>query len=703
MRGVGHRGGNAKHVRCGESITRSPHDCPMAYEIVEISLTSGNQNIVRTQRVPFGSSFSDLGAAIQTAMGWNGGEPHVFRIPGAGAEIDDESIPMNAYGRLPIEYVYGGLVHRIRFLGASKRDFSGSWFSDRRSAARSETVRGCVKRWYSEMSASRHLDARSLDRVADAIASSRKKDLYLDTKTLKIADSPSEEGSVLVRGKDSDFRLRTATSFAEGTPSIKRPDGSRQDWYQKFVGDVSRSSKASKAWSDRLRAESRRAAESWADDNGFLTDGCDEKTAVLPCMICGEDREAVEDRTAGGPAMMGRPRYPMVVRCPECRAASMLYMFNDGFVADYCFRKDSHPCWMARDAIRARRRAVSESEPGKRAELLLLAALEHYRCDKSAEARELVDEAAEALPDESKAVSSFIECEGAPDVGDVGAMFRPVLLCAKLRSIDDPKRSAAIMEEMGTCLQESCLPEWLQWELRWSTFLLPSNENDAASSFARMKSILAAYLERLSAMEKPSSDDYRRLCRMFETAVRFAFDDISFEATGPVISMMCDAFDSGRISNVPSRAVTLFRRGLYRMIVEEDDDGAVQDLADVVATMFSDEGRGPVTGRRAFAAMSILYMYDPDSMDLVSLALNSMNAMSVTGAFQEEELQEMEQAISRILKAVGGYEEARMEVRSRTNIELGPEPAGELSLEDLMDIRCSYYLERCSVRARSIV
>ncbi len=89
--------------------------------------------------------------------------------------------------------------------------------------------------------------------------------------------------------------------------------------------------------------------------------------------------------------------------------------------------------------------------------------------------------------------------------------------------------------------------------------------------------------------------------------------------------------------------------------------------------------------------MAILYIYDPDSMDLVTLALNSMNAMSVTGAFSDEELMEMETVVSRILKAVGGYEEARIEVKSRTNIDLGPEPEGDLALEDLMDIRCSYY------------
>ncbi len=129
------------------------------------------------------------------------------------------------------------------------------------------------------------------------------------------------------------------------------------------------------------------------------------------------------------------------------------------------------------------------------------------------------------------------------------------------------------------------------------------------------------------------------------------------------------------------------------MIVGGDDDGAVDDLTAVVLTQLSDDGRGPVTGRRAFAAMAALYIYDPDTMDLVTLALNSMNAMSVTGAISDEELSEMESVVSRILKSVGGYEEARTEVRSRTNLDLGPEPEQGLALDDLMGIAFSYYLE----------
>ncbi|MBR4181244.1 MAG: hypothetical protein IKQ57_03810, partial [Candidatus Methanomethylophilaceae archaeon] len=231
---------------------------------------------------------------------------------------------------------------------------------------------------------------------------------------------------------------------------------------------------------------------------------------------------------------------------------------------------------------------------------------------------------------------------------------------------------------------------WLVWETRYQAMLSPSNEDDKEKAFSRMEDILGRYLDRISSYKSISSDDYRRACRMFEIAVRFAYDELGFERAGPVIDMMCKTFD-GKLDNVPSKAIALFRRGLYRMVVEKNDDGAVKDLVEVVVSMLSNVGRGPVTGRRAFAAMAILYIYDPDSMDLVTLALNSMNAMSVTGAFSDEELMEMETVVSRILKAVGGYEEARIEVKSRTNIDLGPEPEGDLALEDLMDIRCSYY------------
>ncbi len=691
MRDIGHRGWHAEHVRCGESLTSLLHSCPMAFEIVEITLTVSNQNIVRTQRIPVGSSFSDLGLAVQTAMGWNGGESHKFRIPGAGAEIDDESMPMTTYGRLPIEYVYGGLVHKIKFLGESKRDFTGSWFSERRSESRSNDVRECIKTWYDEITTSKYLDQNALEKVADAIASSRKKDLYLDIKSMKVVDAPIMGSTILIRRKDSGFLLDKASSFADRTPSLKRPDSNKQDWYQKFIGDMSRNSKVSKAWSDYIGSESRAAAESWAEDNGIWTDGGSAKTLSLPCKDCGKEREAVEDRTIGNPVMMGRPRFPMVVRCPECKSASQLFMFNDGFVTDYCFRKDIHPCWMTADAVRAKNKAVAEEEPEKKAKLLLLAALEAYRCDKTEDAESLVEEASASLPEESKVVSAFIKDEEAPEVGGIDSDFLPIRLCEKVRSIESYDEASKVLDEMESLLEKTDLPEWLKWELRCSSMLSPSNENDSKGSFARMKDTLRRYLDHLCEAGTVSSDDYRRACSMFEIAVRFAFDELSMEEARPVIDMMCDVFD-GKLDNAPSRAVALFRRGLFRMIVDKDDDGAVKDMVQVVITMLSNAGRGPVTGRRAFAAMPILYIYDPDSMDLVTLALNSMNAMSVTGAFSDDELQEMENVIARILKAVGGYEEARIEVKSRTNIDLGPEPEGEFALEDLMDIRCSYFL-----------
>ncbi|MBR4227002.1 MAG: hypothetical protein IKR86_09615, partial [Candidatus Methanomethylophilaceae archaeon] len=326
----------------------------MAFEIVEITLAGGDQKITRTQRVPVGSSFSDLGLAVQTAMGWNGGEAHRFRIPGAGAEIDDESIPMSTYGRLPVEYVYGGLVHKIRFLGESKRDFSGGWFSDHRSESRSKAVRGCVRTWYDKIATSRYLDSKAVDDVADAIASSRRKDLYLDLRSMKVVDEPAIGSTVLIRPKESDFLLKRATAFVSSWPSMKMPDPTRKDWHQRFIGDVSRSSKISRAWSEYIKKESRSEAESWAENNGIWTSGGSGSTMSLPCITCGELCEAKEDRTIGNPAMLGRPRFPMVVRCPECKTTSQLFMFNDGFVMDYCFRKDFHPCWMARDAIRAK-------------------------------------------------------------------------------------------------------------------------------------------------------------------------------------------------------------------------------------------------------------------------------------------------------------------------------------------------------------
>ncbi|MBR6870866.1 MAG: hypothetical protein IKM91_04525, partial [Candidatus Methanomethylophilaceae archaeon] len=278
----------------------------------------------------------------------------------------------------------------------------------------------------------------------------------------------------------------------------------------------------------------------------------------------------------------------------------------------------------------------------------------------------------------------------APNVGDIDPDFVPILSCLELRTVEKADEATDIVDRMESGFDRANLPEWLVWETRYQAMLSPSNEDDKEKAFSRMEDILGRYLDRISSYKSISSDDYRRACRMFEIAVRFAYDELGFERAGPVIDMMCKTFD-GKLDNVPSKAIALFRRGLYRMIVEKNDDGAVKDLVEVVVSMLSNVGRGPVTGRRAFAAMAILYIYDPDSMDLVTLALNSMNAMSVTGAFSDEELMEMETVVSRILKAVGGYEEARIEVKSRTNIDLGPEPEGDLALEDLMDIRCSYY------------
>ncbi len=659
----------------------------MAFEIVEITLNVNNQNVIRTQRVPVGSTFSDLGLAIQTALGWSGGESHRFRIPGAGAEIEDESIQMNTYGRLPIEYVYGGLIHKVKFLGESKRDFSGSWFSDRRSESRSEAVRGCIRTWYDEITTSRYLDPRGLDRVADAIASNRRKDLYLDLKSMKVVDAPLEGTTVLIKKKDSDFLQKKAVSFAESRPSIKTPDVGRSDWYQRFMSDTTRNAKISKAWSEYIREESRSAAGSWAESNGIWTDGGARKSFELPCQSCGQLSEATEDRTIGNPVMLGRPYFPMVVRCPYCKSTSTLFMFNDGFVTDYCFRKDIHPCWMTADAVRKRREA--EGSTGKaRGKILLLAALESYRCGKMEDVRSLIEAASDTCPDESAVVSSFIDDSEVPDTEEIDADFEPILRCLEIRSSKDAFETLDMME---SSLGQADIPDWLKWELRCNAMLGLASTDNKEQAFTRMKDTLGGYLDCLSQAARIESDDYRGACTMFEIAVRFAYDELTFERAGPVIDMMCEAFE-GKLNNVPSKAVALFRRGLYRMIVEKNDDGAVQDLIEVVLSMISNEGRGPVTGRRAFAAMAILYIYDPDSMDLVTLALNSMNAMCVTKAFSDDEFMEMEYVIARILKAVGGYEEARIEVKSRTNLDLGPEPEGELSLEELMDIRCSYYI-----------
>jgi hypothetical protein len=108
--------------------------------------------------------------------------------------------------------------------------------------------------------------------------------------------------------------------------------------------------------------------------------------------------------------------------------------------------------------------------------------------------------------------------------------------------------------------------------------------------------------------------------------------------------------------------------------------------------MLSGYGRSPVAGRRAFASMMILYLYAPENADLISLALNSMNAMSLTGAISEEEFAEARMLASRIAAASGNYESSRLEIRSRTNIDLGPEQSDGLEPEDLMDVRFAYYL-----------
>ena len=665
----------------------------MAFEIVEITLAANNQSIVRVRRVPAGSSFSDLGREVQAAMGWNGGEAHEFRVPGAGAKIDDESLPMDTYGRMPLEYVYGRFAHRIRFLGRSERDLTGTWFSERRSAGRSEAVRGCVRRWYEGMKPSVRMDAKTMDRVAEAIASSRKRDAYLDLTTMRVTGSEGPGRSLAIRTKDSAFLAEAAVSFSEGHPSVRRPDVRRGDWYQRFMSDVSRSPKMASAWSSFLRERSRAEAERWATKNGLLAEGDrDVGRTFLPCMHCGKELEAVEDRSLGGTVIGGRQRFPMTVRCPDCRKATQLFMFNDGFVTDYAFRKDRHPCRMARDAILARGRALAEADDGERARLLMLAALECYRCDMSGESAELVSEASMTDLVDAAIVSSFIEDEESPVTAAADPLFEPVSKALAIRKAEGASEVRERTGELESSLEASELPEWLAWELRCTAMMGHVFDEWDEYVFDYIVSTLGRYLDRLASYDSPSSDDYRRACRMFEVSVMYALSHERLELAKPAIGLMLDTFD-GRLDNVPARTVALFRRGLYRMIVGGDDDGAVDDLTAVVLSQLSDDGRGPVTGRRAFAAMAALYIYDPDTMDLVTLALNSMNAMSVTGAISDEELSEMESVVSRILKSVGGYEEARTEVRSRTNLDLGPEPEQGLALDDLMGIAFSYYLE----------
>ena len=125
---------------------------------------------------------------------------------------------------------------------------------------------------------------------------------------------------------------------------------------------------------------------------------------------------------------------------------------------------------------------------------------------------------------------------------------------------------------------------------------------------------------------------------------------------------------------------------------EGDDEGAAGDLIGCVDALISVYGRSPVAGYRAFASMIALYLYDPGDAGLISIALNSMNAMSMTGAISEEGLAEAENLAARIAAISGDYEDSRLEIKAKTNIDLGPEPEGDFEPADLMGVCFTYYL-----------
>ncbi|MBR6037635.1 MAG: hypothetical protein IKP53_02585 [Candidatus Methanomethylophilaceae archaeon] len=660
----------------------------MASEIFDVALKGDSQRMLRRGRIPAGSTFADLERYILRSMGWDRDVACGFRIPGSESPMEDRDSPLDAYGRMPVDYFHGRTTLRITLLGVSDPDYSKSPYASRRSPDRSKSIRLCLRRWEESLRSSSFLDDEALSKVAAAISSSRRTDAYLDTKTMKVTERNSE-GAILIRRGDSAFLKDAATEFcrSEGL----RPPAQGEGWYGRFLQDLSRSSKNEKAWRLFLEGSSTRAAEEWAEDNGLRGGEPDPShSGLLPCRYCGKRYKASEDRS-GMPVMADRPRYPMAVFCPDCGKHSVLSLFNDGFGLEYCFRGESRSCWVTGDLSAAKRRAESETDPDEKARLLLMAALEAYRCGKAEEAEELMEKASERRPEESAAVSAYIGYGQPCEYGGRDPIARILSECVRIRSETDYRILSEAMDAVDGAIEELGLPEWLEWDLRLSEILGLCGCDDAARSFGRMERIIGSCLDSLKERGSATGDECRLLCSMTEAATRFSFRNLDPEHPLRLLDEVYEAFSEGPIRSPAVASVVLLRKGIIRMSMSDDDE-AVDDLVAVIDAMMTRSGRGPVAGRRAFTAMLALYPYDPESMDLITIAVNSMNAMSLSGAVTEHELEELLDAVPKALKAGGEYSESRKDVEAWTNIKLGPEPEEFLTPDDLMDLRFSYYL-----------
>ncbi len=659
----------------------------MASELFDITLKGDSRQTVKKGRIPAGSTFADLERYVLKSMGWDSASSSGFVIPGTKAAAADPEAPVDAYGRMPVEYVHGKVALRVTFTGLSNSDYSGSAFASRRNQKRTEAIRGCLKRWEESLRTPGCLDDATVRKIACAISSSRRSDAYLDLDSLTITDS-SGKRSMLIRRKDSPFLEDAEKRFC----SAKGIGARLQDgkMHERFLREISRSPKASKAWKEFLEKESRSAAEEWAVANGLRGNARFSDSKLLPCRYCGKELEAREDPT-GMPAMADRPRRPMIVRCPDCGKTSRLRVFNDGFGPEYCFEGDSRPCQTSKGLIVALKKAESETDPDRQAEALLSAALEAYRCGKATDAEKCLQQASMSMPEESAVVSAYTRGGASADYDGRCILVRLLSECAGMLSEESFEIISERIDKVEALSKQAGIPEWLVWDLRLSEILALSSSDDPERAYEAMKGIVGSYLDFLSKKGSASSEECRMLCSMAEAAARFSYLRLGPESSIGLLEPISELFSDERFRNPAVTAVVNLRRGIAEMSISEDDE-AVARLVSTRASVGTVSGRGPVAGRRAFAAMLALYPYDPESTDLVAIAVNSMNAMTLTGAVSDEEFEELKSAAAKAVKAAGAYRESADEIEAMTNVDLGPEPDDALVPDDIMDLRFSYFI-----------
>ena len=317
--------------------------------------------------------------------------------------------------------------------------------------------------------------------------------------------------------------------------------------------------------------------------------------------------------------------------------------------------------------------------------------MEAYRCGKADETERLIGKASDRMPEESAAVSAYVGSGPSCKYEGTDPLARILSDCVEMRSETEFDILSETVERVDRAIEGLGLPEWLEWDLRLSEILGLCGCDDAAKSFDQMEDIVKSCLGLLVGKGSATGDECRLLCSMAEAATRFSFCNLGPEQPLRLLDEVYDAFSKGPLRSPSVTSVILLRRGIVRMTMA-DDDGAVEDLIAVIDAMMTRFGRGPVAGRRAFAAMLALYPYDPESTELITIAINSMGAMSLTGAVSKEELEELLDAVPKAVKAGGEYSESKKDIEAWTNAKLGPEPGECMTPEDLMDLRFSYYL-----------